>query len=144
VDLVVGDKLAEHAARRRRALLDGVLPVLHSHLPIKDRMVVIRDITCSIDTADVGAAVLVNDNPVVEVNAAIAQHVHHWLDADPHDDEIALKAQPSPSYDGGYPPRPLEPGDGVIGDDANTMSTMEVSDRLSPSERRTPRRGTCT
>src|SRR5688572_28811552 len=53
-----------------------------------------------------------------------------WLDADAHDDEVAFETQPSLCDDGGYARRSLEPGDGVSEDGANTVSAMEVSDRL--------------
>jgi len=81
VHLVVRDALAEHVACGSGALRNGVVPVLHSHLPIEDWMIVIRDVTGGINTADVGAAVLVNDNPVVQLNTAVSQRLDGWLDA---------------------------------------------------------------
>ena len=93
VDLVVRDAPAEHVARGSSALLDGVLPMLHSDPAIEDRVIVIRDVTRGVNAADVGLAVLVDDNAVVHVNAAAFEHVHRRLDADAHDDEVALETQ---------------------------------------------------
>ena len=126
-----GDAPAEHVARGSRALLDGVLPVLHSHLAIEDWMIVIRDVTGGVNTADVGLAILVDDDAVVQVDTATFEHLHRWLDADANDDEVALETQACLGDDGGYPPGSFERGHRVFEDGANSVTAMKVSDGLA-------------
>jgi hypothetical protein len=47
MDLVVRDALAKHVARGSGALLDSVLPVLHSDVATDDGMIVIRNVTAA-------------------------------------------------------------------------------------------------
>jgi hypothetical protein len=68
--------------------------VFHSDPPIEDRVIVIRDITRGVNAVDIGLAVLVNDHAVVHDNAAVFEHVGRWLDADTHDDKVALRRSP--------------------------------------------------
>ena len=143
VDLLVGDRSAKHVASGNFALFERIVPVLDSHLPIEDRMIVIRDVTSGKNAADVGPAVLVNDDTVVHQEDVVTlEHLHGWLDADADDHEVTFQSQPTLGDNGGYPPSSFEPDDAVLEDGANTVSAMEVSNGLAdglpehPRERR--------
>ena len=68
-----------------------VLPVLDAHPPPEDRMAVVGDVARSVDVVDGRAAILVNQNSVVDPDAALVKEVDDRLNADTNDGEIALE-----------------------------------------------------
>ena len=77
------------------------------------------------------SAVLVDDDAVVHVNAAAFEHLHRRLDADAHDDEVALETQARlwsrrSSLVGSFERR-----HGILEDGPNTVSAMKVGDGVA-------------
>jgi hypothetical protein len=103
--------LAEHVARGSGALLDGVLPMLDTDVATEEGLIVIRDVSCGIDTNHVRLTVFVDDYAVIDPDAAICQRVDRRLDADAGDDEIALEALAGFRDNSAYASFPLESGD---------------------------------
>ena len=75
--------------------------------------------------------VLVDDDAVVQENAAVSEHVHRRLDADANHHEVAFQTQPGPGDNGGYTSCSFEPDHRVFEDGANPMTAMKVSDGLA-------------
>ena len=73
---------------------------------------------------------LVDDHPVVHVNASAVEDVHDRLDANPGDHEVALQAQTTFRDDPRHALRPFERGDGVFENRPDAMSAMQVGDTL--------------
>jgi hypothetical protein len=125
VDLVVRHGLAGHITRGRRALLDRVLPMLHANTPLEHRVIVIGDVARGKDPLDARAAVLIDDDAVVDGNAAAVEKVHGWLDANPGNDEIAFQTYSCFGNNGGNTLRSFEGGDRVLENRPNAVRTME-------------------
>ena len=83
--------LAKHVVRGCDALFDGVLPVLYPNVATEDRVVVIRDVTGGVNTANVRLAILVDDNAIVHVDATASEDLQRRFDADADDGEIAVE-----------------------------------------------------
>src|SRR5687768_1842465 len=130
VDLIVRDSPAEHVARGSGALLDRVMPVLHADLPLEYGVIVIRDVAGRVNARDAGLAILVDDHPVVHLNASAVEDVHDGLDADPRHHEVALQAQTTFRDDPGHAVSTCERGDRVFENRPNAMRAMQVGDAL--------------
>ena len=110
--------------------------MLDANTPLEDRVIVIRDVTCGKDPLDIRAAVLIDDDAVVDGNAAAIEEVHDWFDADACNDEIAFQTDASLGDDAGHAMRSLEGGDGVLEDRPNTVCPMKLGQRYCQLPRR--------
>src|SRR5207247_1647600 len=110
---------------------DGVLPMFDPDPAIKDWVIVIRDVTSGVNTADVGLTILVDEYAVVELNAAVSERFDRRLDTDAYDGKVAFEPQASFCDDAAHTSRSLESGDSVLEDHANTVIAMEPGDCLA-------------
>src|SRR5688572_6542148 len=79
-DLVVWHALSQHVRRGSGALPHRVLPVLNANMPAEHRMIVIRHIACGIDSGDVGGAVLIHNDAVVDMDVTAIEKLHGRYD----------------------------------------------------------------
>ncbi len=88
-DLVVAHVLAEHRARRRRALLEGVGPVLDADVAAEHRVRGVGDVARGEDALDARLQPLVDDDAVVDPRD-IREELGPRRDADADDDRGAV------------------------------------------------------
>ena len=88
-DRAPGLPLAEHIPGRDASLLDGVVPVLGAVPGARDRIIEIRDIARGIDPGPVGFHLLVDENAIVYINAAVAEKPDFRVNTDCNCDNIA-------------------------------------------------------
>src|SRR5699024_5727928 len=76
-------------------------------------------------------AILVDDHAVVDVNAAVSEHLDRWLDTNAYDGKVTLEPPASFCDDAAHASSSLESSDGVLEDCANTVSAMEIGNGLA-------------
>ena len=131
VDLFVGLGSTQHAASRRGALLDRVLPMLDAQAPFEHRMVVIGHITRGVDPIQRRSAVLVHENAVLRMDSRAGDEIHIRFDPDTHDGEIAGNPTTAFRDDTLDSPASFERGHGIFEDGLDAMVAMDLGDDLS-------------
>ena len=91
---VVGVGAAEHVARRGRALVERVGPVLDADPLAVEGVVGVGDVAGGEDAGRAGLQVLVDEDPVVDGEAGLRGELGARLHADADDDEVAVERAP--------------------------------------------------
>ena len=115
--------------------------MLDADVALEDRVVVVRHVAGRVDPVDVGAAVLVHQDAVVELHVRPHQQIDVRLDPEAHHDEVTLDGPPLGGHHALHTPSALERGHAILEDQLDPLVAVDPGHHLADLEAEHPLKG---